>query len=77
MDKNVEKVNEFDYSNVDSLSRFEGTHPLLMQERVARMNWEFSFDPTQKKLSLKHRLKQKVEKTTGWNPGEYRNYKII
>jgi len=77
MDQNVAKVDEFDYSQVDSLSRFEGIHPQVMQERIRLMNWEFSFDPTQQKLSLKHRIKKGVEKATGWNPGEYRNFKVI
>ena len=77
MASNVAQVNEFDYGQVDSLARFEGTHPKVMQARIDAMNWKFSFDPTQKKLSLKHKLKMGVEKMTGWNPGEYRNYKVI
>ena len=34
----------FNYDNVDALSRFEGTHPALMQERINQMNWRFDFD---------------------------------
>jgi hypothetical protein len=51
------KAHTFDYSQVDSLAAFTGTHPQVMQARIARMNWLFDFDIQEKKLSLKHRLK--------------------
>jgi glycosyltransferase involved in cell wall biosynthesis len=77
VDKNVEKVDEFDYANVDSLKRYEGSHPKVMQKRIEKMNWEFSFDPTKKKLSTKNRLLHFIEKLTGWRIGEYRNFRMI
>ncbi|MEL6943767.1 MAG: glycosyltransferase family 2 protein [Bacteroidota bacterium] len=77
MEQNVPKVEQFDYSKIDSLRRFEGTHPKVIQERIRLMNWEFSFDPTQRKLKLKERLSRWFEKGTGIRLGEYRNYKII
>ena len=75
--KNIEKGNEFDYSVIDSLAKFSETHPAIMQQRIAEKNWQFSFDPSQKKLSFKSRFKMNLEKWTGWRIGEYRNYKII
>jgi glycosyltransferase involved in cell wall biosynthesis len=77
MKKHVPDVDTFDYSSTDSVALFTGTHPQVMQERIRRMNWKFSIDPTKKKLSLKVRFLMFVEKTTGWKIGEYRNYKII
>ncbi|HEY0030393.1 MAG TPA: glycosyltransferase family 2 protein [Bacteroidia bacterium] len=77
MKKNIPAVDRFDYSNTDSVDLFRGTHPKVMKERIQQMNWEFSFDPTQKKLPLKVRLLMFIEKKTGWKIGEYRNYKII
>lgn len=77
MKKNVPDVSEFDYSQIDSVSRFSGTHPQLMQNRIDKMNWKFSFDPTQKKLSLKLKFLLFIEKTFGWKIGEYKNYKIV
>jgi hypothetical protein len=74
MEKNVPKVEQFDYSSVDSLAHFTETHPSVMHERVRRQNWKFAFDPTKKKWGLKMRLLMWIEKTTGWRPGEYRNY---
>ncbi len=75
--KNIPIVQEFDYSGIDSLAVFQGTHPLEMQDRIKRQNWNFSFDPTRKKPSLKHRLLLIFEKMTGWRLGEYKNYKKI
>ena len=78
---NIEEVKKqyesFDYSGIDSLSHFEGTHPKVMQDRLKRVNWIFDFDIKVKKLSLKNRLKMTIEKLTGLRIGEYRNYRII
>jgi hypothetical protein len=77
MKKNIALVNEFDYSNIDSLQHFNGTHPKLMQVRINKMNWKFSFDPTQKQLPIKEKVLMLIEKKFGWRIGEYKNYKII
>lgn len=71
------KAHTFDYSQVDSLAAFTGTHPQVMQARIARMDWLFDFDIQEKKLSLKHRLKLWFEQRTGKRFGEYRNYRIV
>jgi hypothetical protein len=73
----VPDVTQFDYTQIDSLRRFEGTHPKVMQARIQALNWTFNFDPTRKKLSLKERISRFVEQLTGWRMGEYKNYKII
>lgn len=75
--KNIKIIDEFDYTAIDILKRFKETHPKVMQERVNKMNWKFSFDPTQIKLPLKLKILHWIEKKTGWKVGEYRNYKII
>jgi len=77
VEKMVSDAERFDYSKIDSLAVFKGTHPAVMQKRIAEKNWTFDFDPTKKKLSAKHLLFNKIEKLTGWKPGEYRNYKVI
>ena len=74
MEKNIAGADSFDYSKIDSLARFEGTHPGVMQARIDHMNWTFSFDITQKNFGLKNRLLYCLEKYTGWRPGEYKNY---
>lgn len=77
VERKIPKVNSFDYSQIDSLSLFKGSHPEVMKNRVKALNWEFNFDPSKKQLPLKSRILHRVEQLTGWRPGEYRNYKII
>lgn len=67
---------DFDYSGIDSLSRFTGTHPGVMQERIGQQHWSFSHDISYKKMSFRNRLKQAVFSLTGWLPGEYKNYQL-
>ncbi len=68
---------DFDYSKVDSLEKFGGSHPVVMQNRINSMNWRFDRDLSYNKLRLKDRLKNFVEKLTGHRPFDYKNYKII
>ncbi|MFN7491056.1 MAG: glycosyltransferase family 2 protein [Chryseotalea sp.] len=76
MEKNVAKRNEFDYSGIDALRKFTGTHPAVMQARIDRINWKFDFDLSQNKFKVKDKVKRLIEKLTGWRPGEYKNYKL-
>ena len=72
-----EEEPEFDYSNIDSLAEYKGSHPAVMKERIESKNWRFSYDPS-KRVNTKLRIKilNYIFKTTGWNIGENRNYKI-
>jgi hypothetical protein len=67
----------FDYSLVDSLERYTGTHPQVMQARIARMNWQFDRDLSYNRLRLKDRLKNLCERLFGFRPFDYKNYKKI
>ena len=77
MKKNIAQVEEFDYSQIDSLEEFKGTHPQVFQNRVKVADWKFNFDQSQIQLSLKDKFLLFIEKTTGWKVGEYKNYKEI
>lgn len=77
VEKNIIPAEKFDYSQIDSLAHFKGTHPSVMDKRIMSTNWKFDFDPTQKKLSFKSKFKLSLEKITGWRIGEYKNYKLI
>jgi hypothetical protein len=77
MAESIPQVDAFDYSQIDLLQHFDGTHPLVMKERVDRQNWTFSFDPTKAKWSLKSRLLHAFEKLTHIRPFEYKNYRCI
>ena len=55
----------FDYSEIDSLKTFTGTHPQVMTARINRPNWKFVFDLKNKKFSFKNDFKMIIEKYTG------------
>ena len=75
--KMVADVTVFDYSQIDDLTRFNAPHPAVMQARVNALNWQFSFDPTRRQLSVKERISRLIEGLTGWRFGEYKNFKKI
>ena len=71
------KALSFDYSGIDSLEKFRGTHPQVMLERIRKKNWTFDFDVSRKNFSLKGRVLYWIEKKTGRRLFDYRNYEII
>jgi hypothetical protein len=77
--ENVPADYQFDYGNAERLFRFEGTHPAVMADRVARSNWPFYFDPVEleKKMTLRRKILQKIEDLTGYRVGEYKNYRML
>lgn len=72
-----ETTDHFDYSGIDSLTRFTGTHPAVMHERIAKKNWTFEHDISRKKFTLKGRILHWIEHFTGKRLFDYRNYTII
>lgn len=72
------KGQEFDYSNIDSVTVFTGTHPGVMKELVSKEDWDFKMDVKKKNFkNTKHRLLYFLWKNFGWRPFEYSNYKRI
>ncbi len=67
----------FDFNEFDSLSRFTGTHPIVMNDRIAKKNWDLELDIARKKISLKDRFLQAYEKITGKRLFYFTNYRII
>lgn len=68
---------EFDYSGIDSLDMYQGTHPQVMNERIEKLNWEFNFDVSKNHKNLKTKLLDSIENLTGYRFFEYKNYKKI
>ena len=66
----------YDYSKVDSLELFSGTHPNVMKEHIRRKNWNFDFDLSFNRLSLRYRAKIFLKKYLGIN-SFYENYRIV
>ncbi|HYF32308.1 MAG TPA: glycosyltransferase family 2 protein [Chitinophagaceae bacterium] len=67
----------FDFNEFDSVARFMGTHPVVMQDRIRRKNWNLQLDTSKKNFSLKNRLLYWIERATGKRLFTYTNYRII
>lgn len=68
----------FDYNeHLDSLEKFTGTHPRVMQQRINEQNWSVDLDLSSKKFSFKDRLLYWFEKKTGIRLFDFKNYRII
>lgn len=77
IEKNIGNAAEFDYSGIDALRKFTGTHPEVMKKRIQTMNWKFDHDISRNSFKIKDKFKRFMENLTGWRIGEFRNYKII
>ncbi len=75
--ENVPKEEAFDYSHIDSLERFTGTHPKVMEDRIRRLNWSFDYDLSKNTLTIRERLKRLASQLLGYRVGEYKNYKLL
>ncbi len=79
----VESVKEetaavFDYSKIDSVTLFTGTHPAVMQQLISSENWQFEKEAKHKNFkNIKHRILYFLWQQFGLRPFEYRNYKRI
>ena len=86
------KANEFDYGPLDQLPTYSGTHPEVMQDWMAKMNWEdklqYSGEPDPRRELHKHEklktkiitaIEQKLERQFGGKIylSGHRNYKLI
>jgi len=76
MEENIVKASEYDYSTIDALAPFEGTHPAVMKERLKRMNWKFDYDTGKNRTKPKEKVKIFLKKNLGIETG-YKNYKIV
>lgn len=74
MKQNISDVEEFDYSNIDLLDVYKGSHPKVFEQRIKNADWNFVYDKSKVKINLKYKFLFWVEKLTGWRIGENRNY---
>ncbi len=74
--ENVGNKDEFDYSGIDALQKFKGTHPEVMRKRIETQNWKFDFDLSIDRRSIKEKAKAFAKKVLGWEIG-YKNYRIL
>ncbi|MBU1299665.1 MAG: glycosyltransferase family 2 protein, partial [Bacteroidetes bacterium] len=76
VEQNIPQQNEFDFSIIESIQKFEETHPQVMADRITKYNWSFS-PPINQKQKIKQRLPRFIEEKTNLRIGEYKNYKLI
>ncbi|MFN8231798.1 MAG: glycosyltransferase family 2 protein [Bacteroidia bacterium] len=74
VNENVKKSEEFDYSNIDLLEIYKGTHPLVFKSRIKNADWEFIYNSKFVKTNFKYKFLYFIEKLTGWRIGENKNY---
>jgi hypothetical protein len=68
-----ESGKEFDYSKIDSLTKFGGSHPAVMLERIKNEDWNFEYNLKNKNFkNFKHRMLYFIQQSFGWRPFEYR-----
>ncbi len=64
--------------HIDTINVFKDTHPLVMQQRVAKEDWETPIDINKKRFkNAKHVFLYYLHKYTGWRPFAYANYKKV
>ena len=59
--KNIENAQVFEYEkHISQLSSFDGDHPLVMKERIERLNWKFEYEISKNSRSFKDFLKDNL-----------------
>lgn len=76
VEKHVSPADRYEYSSLNSLSIFKGTHPAVMQERIQNKNWKFEYDISFTREPFKDKLKKFLKKYLGLD-FSYRNYRVV
>jgi hypothetical protein len=76
IDNNIQNADQFDYSGIDRLERFTGTHPAVMKDRIKRLNWSFNRDISTNRKSWKDRIKDALREYAGLD-FSYKNYTLL
>ncbi|MEP7127501.1 MAG: glycosyltransferase [Chitinophagales bacterium] len=67
----------FDYHPDYPLVPFTGTHPLVMQERIRKLDWDYKYDERSVRIPLRHQFMNVLEQTTGLRPFDFKNYILL
>jgi glycosyltransferase involved in cell wall biosynthesis len=67
----------FDFSQIDVLEHFKGTHPAIMQTRIQNQDWEFNYSQPKGNMSFKEKVLYAIQKLTGKQLFTYKNYRTI
>lgn len=74
LQKELERISDFNYNEVDAVKQFKGTHPTIMKKRIDDLEWSVKIDEKQIKMKLKDKLLFEFEKIFGYRLFEYKNY---
>jgi hypothetical protein len=78
LDKMFASQQEFDYYNkIDRVKSFNGSHPKIMEDVIARESWPFDPGKIRKNPGLKKSLIYWIEDRLNHRFGEYKNYQIV
>lgn len=67
----------FDYSHIDKLELFKGTHPQVMLNKIKQKNWKFELDLSKDNRNWKTKILDFWESLTGVRLFEYKNYILV
>jgi hypothetical protein len=73
----IEVPDDYAKQLVNALQKYTHTHPMVMQERIANVNFVFNYNEADNVLSKKDRFKNWGEKYFGVRFFDYKNYKKI
>jgi len=77
VEQNIKKQDEFNYNQIDALSKFTGLHPEVMIERIKNQDWNFDYDISFNNFKFKDKFKIFANKLLRIELGIYKNYKIV
>jgi len=77
LQKEIDRINNFNYEEVDAVKRFPGSHPAIMQRRINELEWSIKIDEKMIKMKFKDRMLFFLERLFGYRFFEYKNYIII
>jgi hypothetical protein len=77
IEKNVPDNVEYDFSTMETIKPFSGTHPKVMELRVKNQVSDFKIEKQKINKGFIRLLLDFIERTTGYRLGEYKNYTII
>jgi hypothetical protein len=74
---NFKKTEDFfDYNEHDSIRRFDGSHPTVMEDRIRKKNWELQLDIHKKNMPFKYRILYWIERLTGRRLFTFSNHRV-
>lgn len=77
LEKEMERIGDFSYNEVDAVKRFGGSHPKCMNALIDAISWNVTIDEKRIKMKLKDRVLYAFERVFGYRLFEYKNYTKI